>query len=183
MAKIVIAEDEAIIRMDLVEILEEAGHDVVGQTGRGDEAMELVESNNPDLVILDVRMPGMNGIEVAKKVNETSNAAILILTSYSQQELMTQAREVGASAYIVKPVQKDDFINSVNVALVRKSVSTFVDSVDEDEKSSVKRKIDEAICVIVDNENVNEFEAWQKLGSSGNENVISNADKTLADNA
>ena len=71
MAKIVIAEDEAIIRMDLVEILEEAGHDVVGQTGRGDEAMELVESNNPDLVILDVRMPGMNGIEVAKKVNET----------------------------------------------------------------------------------------------------------------
>lgn len=179
MAKIVIAEDEAIIRMDLIEMLEEAGHEVAGQTGRGDEAVELVDGNDPDLVILDVRMPGMNGIEVAKKVSSNSDAAILILTSYSQQELMTQAREVGASGYIVKPVQKEDFLNSIDVALVRKSIANFVENVDEGDKANVKRKIDEAICVIMDRDGVNEFSAWQSLNESGEDSVIDQVDATL----
>src|SRR3954464_5870164 len=115
--RVVIAEDEAIIRLDLKETLEEEGYEVVGQTGRGDEAVELVKELSPDLAILDVKMPGMDGLEAAAQISADKQAAVLILTAFSQRDLIEKARDAGALAYLVKPFQKSELIPAVEVAL------------------------------------------------------------------
>jgi two-component system, response regulator PdtaR len=117
--RVVIAEDEAIIRLDLKETLEEEGYEVVGETGRGDEAVELVKQQRPDLAILDVKMPGMDGLEAASAITADKQAAVLILTAFSQRDLIEKARDAGALAYLVKPFQKSELIPAVEVALGR----------------------------------------------------------------
>jgi response regulator NasT len=117
--RVVIAEDEAIIRLDLKETLEEEGYEVVGETGRGDEAVELVRALGPDLAILDIKMPGMDGLQAAKAITAEKGAAVLILTAFSQRDLIEQARDAGALAYLVKPFQKSELIPAVEVALGR----------------------------------------------------------------
>ena len=117
--RVVIAEDEAIIRLDLKETLEEEGYEVVGETGRGDEAVELVKQHQPDLAILDVKMPGMDGLEAASAITADKHAAVLILTAFSQRDLIEKARDAGALAYLVKPFQKSELIPAVEVALGR----------------------------------------------------------------
>src|ERR671919_413789 len=104
-SRVVIAEDEAIIRLDLKEILEEEGYEVVGETGRGDEAVDLVREHEPDLVILDIRMPGLDGLSAAREIAGQRRSAVLILTAYSQRNLIEEARDAGALAYLVKPFQ------------------------------------------------------------------------------
>ena len=94
--RVVIAEDEAIIRLDLKELLEEEGYEVVGQTGRGDEAVDLVRELRPDAAILDIKMPGLDGLSAARQITSDRLAAVLILTAFSQRELVEQAREAGA---------------------------------------------------------------------------------------
>ena len=96
--RVVIAEDEAIIRLDLKELLEEEGYDVVGETGRGDEAVELVRALQPDLAILDIKMPGLDGLSAARTITSERLAAVLILTAFSQRDLVEQARDAGAIA-------------------------------------------------------------------------------------
>ena len=108
--RVVIAEDEAIIRLDLKEILEEEGYEVVGETGRGDHAIELVRELEPDLAILDIKMPGMDGLTAARTIAGERLAAVLILTAFSQHDLVEQARDAGALAYLVKPFQKSDLM-------------------------------------------------------------------------
>jgi response regulator NasT len=115
----VIAEDEAIIRLDLKELLEEEGYDVVGETGRGDEAVEMVRDLRPDLAILDIKMPGLDGLQAARHIASERLAAVLILTAFSQRDLVEQARDAGAIGYIVKPFQKSDLIPAIEVALGR----------------------------------------------------------------
>ena len=117
--RVVIAEDEAIIRLDLKETLEEEGYDVVGETGRGDEAVALVQQLKPDLAILDVKMPGMDGLQAAAQISADKQAAVLILTAFSQRDLIEKARDAGALAYLVKPFQKSELIPAVEVALGR----------------------------------------------------------------
>ena len=117
--RVVIAEDEAIIRLDLKETLQEEGYEVVGETGRGDEAVELVKQHQPDLAILDVKMPGMDGLEAASQITADKHAAVLILTAFSQRDLIEKARDAGALAYLVKPFQKSELIPAVEVALGR----------------------------------------------------------------
>ena len=117
--RVVIAEDEAIIRLDLKETLEEEGYEVVGETGRGDEAVDLVKQHQPDLAILDVKMPGMDGLEAASAITADKDAAVLILTAFSQRDLIEKARDAGALAYLVKPFQKSELIPAVEVALGR----------------------------------------------------------------
>src|ERR1044071_4775073 len=117
--RVVIAEDEAIIRLDLKETLEEEGYEVVGETGRGDEAVELVRDLRPDLAILDIKMPGLDGLEAARAISAARHAAVLILTAFSQRDLIEQARDAGALAYLVKPFQKSDLIPAIEVALGR----------------------------------------------------------------
>jgi two-component system, response regulator PdtaR len=118
-ARVVIAEDEAIIRLDLKEILESEGYEVVGETGRGDEAVELVSSLVPDLAILDVKMPGLDGIEAARRITADRRVAVLILTAFSQRNLIEDARDAGVSAYLVKPFQRSELVPAIEVALAR----------------------------------------------------------------
>ena len=117
--RVVIAEDEAIIRLDLKEILEEEGYEVVGETGRGDEAVALVREHNPELAILDIKMPGMDGLSAAREIAGERRAAVLILTAFSQRNLIEEARDAGALAYLVKPFQKSELIPAIEVALGR----------------------------------------------------------------
>jgi two-component system, response regulator PdtaR len=118
-ARVVIAEDEAIIRLDLKEILESEGYEVVGETGRGDEAVDLVTALGPDLAILDVKMPGLDGIEAARRITADRRVAVLILTAFSQRNLIEDARDAGVSAYLVKPFQRSELVPAIEVALAR----------------------------------------------------------------
>ena len=117
--RVVIAEDEAIIRLDLKETLEEEGYDVVGETGRGDKAVELVRELRPDIAILDIKMPGMDGIEAARHITKDRICGVLVLTAFSQREVIEEARDAGALAYLVKPFQKTDLIPAIEVAIGR----------------------------------------------------------------
>jgi AmiR/NasT family two-component response regulator len=117
--RVVIAEDEAIIRLDLRETLEEEGYEVIGEAGRGDVALGLIRELKPDLAILDVKMPGMDGLEVARMIGDEKICGVLVLTAFSQREIIEQARDAGALAYLVKPFQKSDLIPAIEVAIGR----------------------------------------------------------------
>jgi response regulator NasT len=116
---VVIAEDEAIVRLDLREILEEEGFDVLGEAGRGDEAVDLVREHRPDLVLLDIKMPGMDGLQAAEAISQLGGTAILFLTAFSQRDLVERARDAGAIAYLVKPFKRDELLPAIAVALSR----------------------------------------------------------------
>ena len=115
--RIVVAEDEALIRLDLVEMLTEAGYEVVGEATNGEEAVRLVESQNPDLAILDVKMPVLDGISAAEKI--ISRAPVLMLTAFSQKDLVERARDAGAMAYVVKPFAIGDLVPAIEIAVSR----------------------------------------------------------------
>ncbi len=160
--RVVIAEDEAIIRMDLRETLEEEGYDVVGETGRGDEAVELVRRLRPDLVILDIKMPGMDGIEAARIINGEKICGILILTAFSQREVIEQARDVGAQAYLVKPFQKSDLVPAIEVAIGRfgelRSLTGEIDALGEQLEN--RKVVERAKGVLMDQHQMSEQEAF-----------------------
>ncbi len=118
--RVVIAEDEAIIRLDLKEILLDEGYDVVGETGRGDEAVDLVRDHHPDLVILDVKMPGSDGLAAARAIRDLElKVAVLILTAFSQRNLIDEARDAGVAAYLVKPFQRIELMPAIDQAVAR----------------------------------------------------------------
>jgi AmiR/NasT family two-component response regulator len=117
--RVVIAEDEALIRMDLAEMLAEEGYAVVGQAADGARAIELAESERPDLVILDVKMPVLDGIAAAERIAQARIAPVVILTAFSQRELVERAREAGAMAYLVKPFTRTDLVPAIEIAMSR----------------------------------------------------------------
>jgi response regulator NasT len=117
--RVVIAEDEALIRMDLAEMLGEEGYEVVGQAGDGQKAIELARELRPDLVILDVRMPVLDGIAAAEVIAGERIAPVVILTAFSQRDLVTRARDAGAMAYLVKPFQRSDLVPAIEMAVSR----------------------------------------------------------------
>ncbi len=117
--RVVIAEDEALIRMDLKEMLEEEGYTVVGEAGDGQRAVELTREHRPDLCIFDVKMPVLDGISAAEQVAEESIAPVLMLTAFSQRELVERARDAGAMAYLVKPFSKSDVVPAIEMAVSR----------------------------------------------------------------
>jgi two-component system, response regulator PdtaR len=117
--RVVIAEDEALIRLDLAEMLGEEGYDVVGQAGDGERAVELAEELHPDLVVLDVKMPRLDGISAAQKIAEQRIAPVVILTAFSQRDLVERARDAGAMAYLVKPFTKGDLVPAIEMAVSR----------------------------------------------------------------
>jgi response regulator NasT len=119
--RVVIAEDEALIRMDLAEMLQEEGYDVVAEAGDGEAAVKLAQEHRPDLVILDVKMPVLDGISAAERIAEERVAPVLILTAFSQRELVERAREAGAMAYLVKPFSKSDLVPAIEMAVSRYS--------------------------------------------------------------
>jgi len=117
--RVVIAEDEALIRLDLAEMLAEEGYDVVGQAGDGETAVALAEQHRPDLVVLDVKMPRLDGITAAQRIAEQRIAPVVILTAFSQRDLVERARDAGAMAYLVKPFTKNDLMPSIEMAVSR----------------------------------------------------------------
>ena len=117
--RVLIAEDEALIRLDLSEMLREEGYDVVGEAGDGQEAVELAESLKPDLVIMDVKMPRRDGIDAAAEIAAKRIAPIVILTAFSQRDLVEKARDAGAMAYLVKPFSASDLIPAIELAMSR----------------------------------------------------------------
>jgi two-component system, response regulator PdtaR len=117
--RVLIAEDEALIRLDLAEMLVEEGYDVVGEAGDGETAVRLAEELKPDLVILDIKMPIMDGLAAAEKIASARIAPVVILTAFSQRDLVERARAAGAMAYLVKPFQQSDLVPAVEMALSR----------------------------------------------------------------
>lgn len=117
--RVLVAEDEALIRLDLVEMLREEGYDVVGEASDGERAIQLAEELRPNLVILDVKMPKQSGIEAASAIAAQRIAPVVILTAFSQRELVEQARDAGAMAYLVKPFSKRDLVPAIELAISR----------------------------------------------------------------
>jgi AmiR/NasT family two-component response regulator len=163
--RVVIAEDEAIIRLDLKEILQEEGYDVVGETGRGDEAVELVRQHNPDLAILDIKMPGLDGLSAAREIAQERRAAVLILTAFSQRNLIEEARDAGALAYLVKPFQRSELIPAIEVALGRfREMRALEQEVQAAEDRLETRKIiDRAKGILMDRHGMKEQDAFSWL--------------------
>ncbi|OBK12568.1 ANTAR domain-containing response regulator [Mycobacterium asiaticum] len=122
--RVLIAEDEALIRMDLAEMLREEGYDIVGEAGDGQEAVELAEQHKPDLVIMDVKMPRRDGIDAAAEIASKRIAPIVVLTAFSQRDLVERARDAGAMAYLVKPFTASDLVPAIELAVSRFSELT-----------------------------------------------------------
>lgn len=160
--RVVIAEDEAIIRLDLKETLQEEGYEVVGETGRGDEAVELVRQLSPDVTILDIKMPGMDGLSAARVVAGERLSAVVILTAFSQRDLVDQAREAGALAYLVKPFQRNELVPAVEMALGRfREIKQLADQSESLEGQLETRKIvDRAKGQLMDKHGLAEADAF-----------------------
>jgi AmiR/NasT family two-component response regulator len=150
--RVVIAEDEAIVRLDLKEIMEEEGYEIVGETGRGDEAVELVRAQKPDLVILDIKMPGADGLTAAREISAERLCAVLILTAFSQRDLIEQARNAGALAYLVKPFQKSELLPAIEMAIGRFSEMKALDEQVRtlEERLETRTAIDRAKGILMD---------------------------------
>ncbi len=167
--RVVIAEDEAIIRLDLKEILEAEGYEVVGETGRGDEAVELVARHEPDIAILDIKMPGIDGIEAARRISADHRVAVLILTAFSQRNLIEEARDAGVAAYLVKPFQRGELVPAIAVATARfeeyRAIEDEHTRLSEEvptheDKLKTRQLVDRAKAVLMDNHGMGEDVAF-----------------------
>ncbi|CAB4544733.1 unannotated protein [freshwater metagenome] len=158
--RILVAEDEALIRMDLVEMLAEAGYEVVAQATNGAEAIELAELHKPDLAILDVAMPVLDGISAAEKI--ISIAPVLMLTAFSQRELIERARDAGVMAYVVKPFTISDLVPAIEIAISRHTqMRSLADEVaDLHDRLETRKIIDRAKGVLMKALNLSEPEAF-----------------------
>jgi response regulator NasT len=163
--RVVIAEDEAIIRMDLRETLLEEGYDVVGECGTGDEAIELVRLLEPDLAILDVKMPGRDGISAARELTEARACAVVLLTAFSQRVLIEEARDAGVMAYVVKPFDASDLVPAIEIALGRFAEATKLAKENEGlvDKLEVRKLIDRAKGRLIDQHGMAEGDAYSFL--------------------
>ncbi len=148
--RVVIAEDEALIRLDLAEMLAEEGYDVVGQAGDGQTAVELAELHRPDLVVLDVKMPRLDGIAAAQKIAEQRIAPVVILTAFSQRDLVDRAGDAGAMAYLVKPFTKHDLVPAIEMAVSRFAELQMLEAevADLTERLETRKAVDRAKGVL-----------------------------------
>jgi len=160
--RIVIAEDEAIIRLDLKETLQEEGYEVVGETGQGDEAITLVRNLRPDLAILDIKMPVVDGLAAAREIGAERLSAVLILTAFSQRDLVEQATSAGAMGYLVKPFQKSDLVPAIEVALgrFRQMRSLEGEVANLDEQLETRKIVDRAKGMLMDGNGLSESDAF-----------------------
>lgn len=169
--QIVIAEDEAIIRLDLRETLEEEGYEVVADCGRGDEAVQLVTQHKPDVAILDIKMPVMSGLEAAKLISQSKICPVVMLTAFSQREIVEQARDAGALAYLVKPFQKSDLVPAIELAIARfgemRALTGEVEALGA--QLEIRKLMDRAKGILIDKHAMTENDAFtyiQKMAMS-----------------
>ncbi len=172
-ARILVAEDEAIIRLDLVEMLRDAGYEVVAQATNGVEAIALAKETKPDLAILDVKMPEMDGITAAESIIEI--APVLMLTAFSQKELVDRARDAGAMAYVVKPFGINDLVPAIEIAISRHAqmLSLTQEVADLHERLETRKIIDRAKGILMSALNLTEPQAFSWIQRAAMDRRIS----------
>jgi len=161
--RVVIAEDEALIRLDLAEMLAEEGYQVVGEAGDGERAVALAEELRPDLVVMDVKMPKLDGISAASRIAEQRIAPVVILTAFSQRDLVERAREAGAMAYLVKPFDKADLVPAIEMARSRFAEIRQLESevADLSERLETRKAVDRAKGILQESLGISEPDAFR----------------------
>ena len=159
--RVLVAEDEGLIRLDIVETLTQAGFEVVGEAADGEEAVELALELEPDLCVMDVKMPKMDGITAAEKILQELSCAVVMLTAFSQTELVERARDAGAMAYVVKPFSPSDLIPAVEIALSRHAeIESLEDQIaDLTDRFETRKRVDRAKGLLMKNMGMSEPEA------------------------
>ena len=162
---VLLAEDEALIRLDLKEMLEEEGYDVVGEAGDGESAVRMTREHTPDLVILDIKMPGLDGLTAAERISDEGLAPVVILTAFGQQELVERAARAGAMGYVVKPFQKADVLPAIEVAVARYREIRDLEAevADREERLEARTLVDRAKGVLMDTYGMKEADAFRFL--------------------
>ena len=163
--RIVIADDEPIIRLDLRKTLENMGHQVVGEAGDGAKAIEVARELKPDIIILGIKMPEMDGIEAAKVVTTESIAPVLLLTAYSQKDLVDRAKDAGVFAYLVKPFKEADLLPAMEIAISRyeEFVELENEVTDLENKLDTRKAVDRAKGILMDQYGLKEQEAFRRI--------------------
>lgn len=163
--RVVIADDESIIRMDLKTLLEELGHVVVGEAADGQKALELTRSLKPDVVIMDIKMPVMDGLDAAKIIADEKIAPVVLLTAYSQKDLIERAKEAGVFAYLVKPFQESDVLPAVEIAISRYLEQQDLETTlgDLETKLETRKIVDRAKGILMDKYKLSEAEAFRRI--------------------
>ncbi|MDR2280385.1 MAG: response regulator [Gordonia sp. (in: high G+C Gram-positive bacteria)] len=161
--RVVVAEDDSLIRLDLVEMLREEGYDVVGEAPNGQVAVDLTEALDPDLVIMDVKMPVRDGIDAASEIAARRLAAVVMLTAFSQREFVEKARDAGAMAYLVKPFNQADLVPAIEVALSRyRELKALENEVaDMSERFETRKLIEQAKGLLMTKQEITEPEAFR----------------------
>jgi response regulator NasT len=178
--RILVAEDEALIRMDLVEMLQGAGYEVVAEATNGQEAIDLANEHKPDLAILDVKMPVLDGISAAEKIIDL--APVLMLTAFSQKELVDRARDAGVMAYVVKPFSIGDLVPAIEIAISRHlQMSSLADEVaDLHERLESRKIIDKAKGILMSALNLSEPQAFSWIQKAAMDRRLTMKDVALA---
>ena len=161
--RVVVAEDESLIRLDIVEILRDNGFDVVGEAGDGETAVALAKELRPDLVIMDVKMPQLDGISAAEQLSKDSIAPVVLLTAFSQKELVERATEAGALAYVVKPFTQNDLLPAIEIALARHAqlIALEAEISDLNERFETRKQVDRAKGLLTQKMGLSEPEAFR----------------------
>ena len=182
--RVVVAEDEAIIRMDLRELLQEEGYEVVAECGRGDEAVDLVRTHQPDVALLDIKMPGLDGISAARQISAERLAAVVLVTAFSQRELIEEASDAGVHGYVVKPFERHDLAPAIEVAISRfRAEKALADQAsDATDRLETRKTLDRAKGRLMDAHGLSEqaaFDFIQKTAMASRRPMRAVADEIL----
>lgn len=163
--RIVIADDEPIIRMDLRRTLENMGHVVTGEAGDGKQAVEMTREFKPDVVVLDIKMPVMDGIDAAKMISTEGIAPVLLLTAYSQKDLVERARDAGVFAYLVKPFKEADLMPAIEIAIARfdEFLEIEKEAAELEDKLETRKAVDRAKGILMDQYGLKEQDAFRRI--------------------
>ncbi len=163
--RVVIADDESIIRMDLKTLLEEMGHEVAGEAADGQKALEMTRSLKPDVVIMDIKMPVMDGLDAAKIISEEKIAPVVLLTAYSDKDLIERAKDAGVFGYLVKPFQESDLMPAIEIALSRYLEMHDLESTvgDLEQKLETRKIVDRAKGILMDKLKMSEADAFRRI--------------------
>ncbi|MGO3678644.1 MAG: ANTAR domain-containing response regulator [Microbacteriaceae bacterium] len=183
--RVVVAEDESLIRMDIVETLRDNDFDVVGEAGDGERAVELVRELEPDLVVMDIKMPKLDGISAAEEINKEHLAPVVLLTAFSQKELVERATDAGALAYVVKPFTPADLLPAIEIAISRFQQITALENevADLAERFETRKLVDRAKGILNDKMGLSEPEAfrWIQKASMDRRLTMQDVAKTIID--
>jgi response regulator NasT len=175
--RVVVAEDESLIRMDIVETLRDQGFEVVGEAGDGNKAVELAFALKPDLMVMDIKMPDLDGLSAAEKISELK-IPVVLLTAFSQQELVSRAAEVGAMAFLVKPFSPQDLLPAIEIALSRHTqlVALEAEVADLSERLETRKLVERAKGVLSEKMKLTEPEAFRWIQKASMDRRLSMAD-------